>query len=400
MVASKLFSAVLMSVILLAATITSSVFILQDSDAMQSSGTPISKVGSKDVCGDRLCSEWEGGREGYEKSTKKAIESIEKTIKEIERAETTGGKKMTTESDKLKKELEQILDKIERGERLSKGEIIIAKKTMMESSSLKTHEEIYGGTEGEAKGAKSFLGHAFGNVESGTVTSIQDPGLGHESHQLAVILPPSDKVYVGKITFSASEPVQYVTIHGPLSSEDIGGQPVWSPNEDTHYALTLVDNKQKSGGWYFAGNALALHSMHNTPFTASYSVSYAEIDPGVYPQGTVKTGTVRSIQDPGIGHEDHSIALILPPRDIPYQGGVIAYTASENVQLVALIGPLSEDEIHGQTIWTPDGKIKYALTLVEGGTMGVWNTFSGNALALHTINPDGFTASYTIAGLH
>jgi len=32
--------------------------------------------------------------------------------------------------------------------------------------------------------------------------------------------------------------------------------------------------------------------------------------------------------------------------------------------------------------------------------MGVWNTFSGNALALHSFNPDGFTATYTLGGLH
>jgi len=164
--------------------------------------------------------------------------------------------------------------------------------------------------------------------------------------------------------------------------------------------LTFIDNGAKSGGWFFAGNALALHTMHETPFTATYSVAYAEISPGVYPKGTVESGTITSMQDPGIGHEEHSIALILPLRDIPYQGGVIAYSASEDIQLVALIGPLDDDQINGQAIWTADGETKYALTLVEGGNMGVWNTFSGNALALHTFNPDGFTASYSLAGLH
>ncbi len=50
------------------------------------------------------------------------------------------------------------------------------------------------------------------------------------------------------------------------------------------------------------------------------------------------------MQDPGIGHEQHSLALILPPRDIPYSGGVISYSASENIQLVSLIGPLDEGD--------------------------------------------------------
>ena len=129
-------------------------------------------------------------------------------------------------------------------------------------------------------------------------------------------------------------------------------------------------------------------------------LAYAEVNPGVYPKGTVESGTVTSMQDSGLGHEQHSLALILPPRDIPYQGGVNAYSATEDVQLFALMGPLDEDQINGQTIWTPDGETKYALTIIEGGKMGVWNTFSGNALALHSMNPDGFTASYSLGGLH
>jgi len=105
--------------------------------------------------------------------------------------------------------------------------------------------------------------------------------------------------------------------------------------------------------------------------------------------------------DAGIGHEDHSLALILPPREIPYQGGTIAYTATENIQLVALHGPLALGEDRGQAIWSPDGETKYALTLIEtNSNNGVWTTFSGNALALHTMNPEGFTATYAIGGLH
>jgi len=36
-------------------------------------------------------------------------------------------------------------------------------------------------------------------------TSDTDPGLGHESHQLAVLLAPSDKVYSGTLIYDASE---------------------------------------------------------------------------------------------------------------------------------------------------------------------------------------------------
>jgi hypothetical protein len=374
---------------------------IQSVDAMKGSGQPMKSVGNKDICGDRLCSEWEGGREGYEKLKTQAKQKISEKISELEREGTMGEKKVGTESEKLQKQLEDILAKIERGERLSAGEIQIAKKAMMESAAVETAKETYGTPEGEPEGQKSLMQHSFSSTQTDTITSVQDPGIGHETHQLAVILPPSDNVYVGRITFSASEPVQFVALHGPLKEGEDKGQPIWTPDGKTKFALTLVDNEKASGGWYFAGNALALHSMHETPFTATYSVAYAEVPPGVYPKGTVASGTVSSSQDPGLGHESHQLAIILPPREIPYQGGVLAYSASENVHLVALIGPLSESEIHGQQIWTPDGKTKYALTLVDPGTnMGVWTTFSGNALALHTSNPDGFTASYTIAGLH
>jgi hypothetical protein len=289
----------------------------------------------------------------------------------------------------------KILEKIENGERISEGEMLMLKKAAMAEAAEDVKQETYPQGSIVPQGTASFGEYTFG-----TITSVQDPGIGHESHQLAIILPPSENIYVGKITFSASEPVQYVTLTGPIADEDNGGQPIWTQDGETNFALTLIDNGLASGGWYFAGNALALHTMNPTPFSSSYSVVYAEVPPGVYSKGTVSTGTVHSIQDPGIGHENHSIALILEPRDIPYQGGVVSYSASEDVQLVALVGPLSDDEILGQPIWTADGDTHYALTLIEGSNMGVWNTFSGNALALHTANPDGFTASYTLAGLH
>jgi len=396
----KITSILFMSAILFTAAIAASTTLMQDTEALKSKGTSLTKIGSKAICGDRMCSEYEGGRAGYEAKKSAATQAIGEKIAELEKAGTTSEKKISSENDTLMKQLERILQKINSGQSPTAGEILIVKKAIQERTSEVTVHKNYLGDSGVAKGDPSVGQHAFGLTQSGTITSQTDPGQGHEAHQIAVILPPTDKVYVGKVTYSASEPVQYVTIHGPIAEDEVGGQPIWSPTEDTTYALTFIDNGGKSGGWYFAGNALALHTMHDTPFTATYSVVYAEVDPGVYSKGTVTTGTVTSMQDPGIDHESHSIALILPPRDIPYQGGVISYSASDNIQLVALLGPLDEDEIHGQTIWTTDGETKYALTLIDGGKMGVWNTFSGNALALHSFNPDGFTATYTLAGLH
>ncbi|MEM4379027.1 MAG: hypothetical protein QXX85_08610, partial [Candidatus Nitrosotenuis sp.] len=157
------------------------------------------------------------------------------------------------------------------------------------------------------------------------------------------------------------------------------------------FALTLVDPQASSGTWNFAGNALAVHTKNTTPFTVSYTVSYAEKETST----TMSTGTIISVQDPGLGHESHQLAVILPPNDMPYSG-ILTYAASEPVQLVALHGPLAEGEDNGQPIWTPDGETKFALTLVDPqASSGTWN-FAGNALAVHTKNTTPFTVSYTV----
>ncbi len=291
-------------------------------------------------------------------------------------------------------EIERILEKIQAGEDISKSEERMAKRVQEFVSAEITAEQFYGDSSKDIPVVSESTAYTarHGLTASATITSQDDPGMGHGDHEIAVILPPSDKMYIGKITFSASEPVQYVTIIGPLGPGDDQGQPTWELADGTKYSLVLVDNGLKSGGWYFAGNALALHTMNSEPFTATYSVAYSELEPGVYDKGTVDIGTVQSMIDPGMGHESHSLAILLPPREIPYQGGVVSYSATENLQLVALHGPLGPGEDKGQATWTADGENVYALTLIEDvGNMGVWTTFSGNALAFHTMNPDGFT---------
>jgi hypothetical protein len=107
---------------------------------------------------------------------------------------------------------------------------------------------------------------------TGTLASMQDPGIGHETHQLAIILPPSDMTYGGIVTYSASEPIQLVALHGPLAEGEDQGQAIWTPDGETKFALTFVDNETNMGNWVFAGNALAVHTMNEDQFTVSYSV--------------------------------------------------------------------------------------------------------------------------------
>ena len=110
-------------------------------------------------------------------------------------------------------------------------------------------------------------------VVSGTIQSMVDPGIGHESHQIAILLPPSENVYSGILTYSASEPIQLVALHGPLSEGEDNGQAIWTPDGETKFALTFVDNEASMGTWKFSGNVLAVHTMNTEPFTVSYSVA-------------------------------------------------------------------------------------------------------------------------------
>ncbi|MCV0372877.1 MAG: hypothetical protein K5793_04900 [Nitrosarchaeum sp.] len=105
-----------------------------------------------------------------------------------------------------------------------------------------------------------------------TITSAQDPGIGHESHQLALVLSPNQgTLYDGSMTFSASEPVQIVVLH-EINETDAKGQPTWSVDGKTIYGLSLIDLQKKSDSFEFTGAALALHSPNSKEFTATVSV--------------------------------------------------------------------------------------------------------------------------------
>ena len=109
-------------------------------------------------------------------------------------------------------------------------------------------------------------------TKTGTLTSVQDPGVGHESHQIAIILAPSSKTYKGILTYDASENIQLVALHGPLAPGEDAGQKTWTPDGKTKFALTFVDPENSMGTWIFSGNALAVHTKNTNPFTVSYSV--------------------------------------------------------------------------------------------------------------------------------
>lgn len=105
-----------------------------------------------------------------------------------------------------------------------------------------------------------------------TLTSMQDPGQGHEGHQLALILSPNKgAIYDGSITYTASEPVQIVILH-EINKEDAKGQPTWTVDGNTVFGLTLVDPGTNAGSYEFTGAALALHTKNTNKFTTTVSL--------------------------------------------------------------------------------------------------------------------------------
>ena len=105
-----------------------------------------------------------------------------------------------------------------------------------------------------------------------TITSTQDPGQGGENHQLALILSPNKgTIYDGSITFASSEPVQIVVLH-EINNSDVKGQPIWTIDGKTIYAISLINLVTEANSFEFTGAALALRSSNSKEFTATVSV--------------------------------------------------------------------------------------------------------------------------------
>jgi len=125
-----------------------------------------------------------------------------------------------------------------------------------------------------------------------TVESMQDPGQGHETHQIAILLPPKEGVfYRGLLTFTATTPVEVVVLHDirqgekPPVTYTIDGEKKWS------LSLIFLGGENKgieSASLAFAGNALALHTLDGTPFAVTVSMFVQErAEVGVMVEGVV-----------------------------------------------------------------------------------------------------------------
>ena len=120
-----------------------------------------------------------------------------------------------------------------------------------------------------------------------TVKSTVDTLPGHEMHQAAVILPQrtDGKIWVGTLTWAASDPVEIRLLHNYNSSITTDtkhtGTPVTAPFAQGESALSLIIPANQGvatlphyfgGSMNFAASQGAFHNIGGTPFIVTYSV--------------------------------------------------------------------------------------------------------------------------------
>lgn len=173
-----------------------------------------------------------------------------------------------------------------------------------------------------------------------TVTSSQDPGIGHESHQFALILSPNEgTLYDGSVTYAASAPVELAVLH-EISREDAKGQPTWSVDGNKIYGLSLIDQKSNSGSLEFTGAALALHSPTKT-FSATVSVDgWVRGEPTEIIQQTIEV----KAGDNSVTLSRANVPAVIPLHAGIYDGNELYYiiTDSNNEELAKSISKKQE----------------------------------------------------------
>ncbi|MDE1769345.1 MAG: hypothetical protein KGI28_02160 [Thaumarchaeota archaeon] len=161
-----------------------------------------------------------------------------------------------------------------------------------------------------------------------TITSTQDPGLDHSNEQMAIVLPPnSGSIYHGSITYSASQPVQIVILH-QIDKGDSKGQPIWTVDGNTFYALTTIDSNSNSGSLDFTGSAIGLHSTNSSQFTATVSVDgwIRVANPQVIPSAT----TIQPIENYTIKFSKSTIPVTIPLHEGIVDGKTAYYIITDS----------------------------------------------------------------------
>jgi len=109
------------------------------------------------------------------------------------------------------------------------------------------------------------------------------------------------------------------------------------------------------------------------------------------------TQTITSNQDPGQGHGNEQMAIVLPPNNGTLYDGSLTYTSSEPVQVI-ILHQIDKSDSKGQPTWTVDGNTIYAETIIDSNSNGGSIHFTGSAVGLHSTNSSLFTVTASVDG--
>ena len=289
-------------------------------------------------------------------------------------------------------------------------------------------------------------------VLEGTVISSQDPLPGHEGQEMATILPfrQDGSLYSGILTYTATAPVEVVVLNMQILNEteqeilnatDNGEfETVIAPQLDNQTSLSVShiipqysSSPVSSASIPFAGNAVWLHTIDGTPFTATFAVNAlvlpSEIrniisgtteadDADVAEEGgavaTEETADVEETGDAGTGNTTASNAdgvteegeeSTTAEETEGAGGAATSATASEEVVVRIPQGAseLTDDaytpnpvEINtGDTVvWVNDDITSHTATSGTSGS-GPTGMFGGTDDSPEIIGPEGDTQSFT-----
>jgi hypothetical protein len=169
-----------------------------------------------------------------------------------------------------------------------------------------------------------------------TITSTQDPGIGHKDNQLALILSPNNNtLYDGSVTFTASKPVQLVVLH-KISPNEQKGQPTWTVDDNTIYGLSVIDPDSNAGSFEFTGSALGLRGEGSDEFSATVSVDG-------WIRGKATNIVIQKIEikteEPSLKLSRAHVPVTLPLHKGVYDGGELYYIITD-----------TNDEEHAKSI--------------------------------------------------
>lgn len=162
-------------------------------------------------------------------------------------------------------------------------------------------------------------------IRQGTVTSSQDPLPGHEGMQMANILPfrGDGTLYSGVLTYTATAPVEVVILNMQTLNEteqDIlnataGGEfgSLFTSQLDNQTSLSAsyitpsyAGSAVPSASIPFVGNAVWLHTIDGTPFSATFAVNALVLPSQIQnvfndPLVTTETDTLEDAEEGGEG---------------------------------------------------------------------------------------------------